>query len=220
MWRGCTYACKHTGASHRCPCRRCGRCATRSSAVGLSFACVHIQIEVSCASNNPNQNAANVCGSVSNAYTWHDTHTSPQSLWESISSGAGSGLRISSNFTCGRLRLALRTTLPPIAAASKIPGVVGAATGPGAWLPLRGLSSSDTAARGVSGHTSIAIGDDGEYPGDVGSPVVGRGVAGVAWIAMYWFVPTTRNEHVQLRMCMYEHMCGHAMHSNNYSICT
>ena len=86
-----------------------------------------------------------------------------------------------------------------------------------------GLSSSDTwNVRGVGGHTCIAIGDDGEYPsaGDVGSPVVGRGVAGVAWIAMYWFVPTTRNEHVQLRMCMYEHMCGHAMHLNNYSICT
>ena len=83
-----------------------------------------------------------------------------------------------------------------------------------------GLSSSDTAARGVCGHTSISIGDGGFAGGDFGSPVVRRGVAGVAWIAMYWFVPTTRNEHVQLRMCMYEHRCGHAMHLNNYSICT
>ena len=74
MWWGCTYACKHTGASPRCPCRRCGRCATRSSTVGLSIACVHIHVWMSCASNNSNHHAANVCGSVSNAYSWYDTH--------------------------------------------------------------------------------------------------------------------------------------------------
>ena len=99
----------------------------RSSVVGLSIACVHIHVWVSCASNNSNIIAANMCGGVGNANTWYDTHTSPQSLLESSSSGAVSGL-LSSNFTTGRLRLALRTALPPISAASKIPGVTGAAT--------------------------------------------------------------------------------------------
>ena len=71
MWRCCTCACKHTGASPRCPCRRCG---PRSSVVGLSLAVVHIHVWVSWASNSSNHNAANVCGSVSNAYSWYDTH--------------------------------------------------------------------------------------------------------------------------------------------------
>ena len=39
-----------------------------------SIACVHIHAWVSCASNNSNHHAANVCGSVSNAYSWYDTH--------------------------------------------------------------------------------------------------------------------------------------------------
>ena len=86
-----------------------------------------------------------------------------------------------------------------------------------------GLSSSDMAA-------TSADGDIGEYVsgGDDGSPTgccdgggsERRGVAGVAWIAMYWFVSTTSNGQVRLHMCMYENRRGHAMHLTNYSICT
>ena len=93
MWRDCTYACKHTGASPRCQCRRCGRCATRSSTVGLSIACVHIHVWVSCASNNSNHHAANVCGSVSNAYSWYDTHIASVALRE-IERGTPWGQRL------------------------------------------------------------------------------------------------------------------------------
>ena len=106
-------------------------------------------------------------------------------------------------------------------------GVAGAATaGPGT-CPSMGLSSSDIR---VASADSSPDGEHGEYSsgGDGGSPTgccdgggsEPRGVAGVAWIAMYWFVSTTSNEQVQLHMCMYENRRGHAMHLTNYSICT